>query len=204
MTYTRRLVTSLILALLVSLAGCTPSSDDAPSAEKSAQTEAAVGGFQQTGTITAVLDGKSHTWTTYAAPGDDVGTARWTMQLSVPWTGGDAKAAEAGLLGYAEGFNQGGHFEINFTFELSQDNARFDVGGPASAASIHYRPDGYRGPSYSMTGGTLRASTIGAQKNGPSRFVGTFSGTLDAEDDSGQTLAVTDGSFDIQRAGFEK
>jgi len=205
MMYNRGLSVGLVLLLLLSLTACGPSGEDAVPADASTQAEAAsASGFQQTGTITARLDGDQHTWTTYAAPGDDAGTARWTMQLSVPWTDGGAETAEAGLLGYADGFNQGGHFEINFTFEPPQADARYDLGGPASAASIHYRPDGYRGASYSMTDGTLQVTAIDARKDGPSQFAGTFSGTLAAEDDSGQTLTVTDGSFDIQQAGFEQ
>ena len=191
------------LVLLVSLLACGTSADEDAPANRSTEAVSARG-FQQTGTITAMVDGTSHTWATYAAPGDDAGTARWTMQPSVPWMNGDPETASAGILGYADGFNQGSHFEINFTFEPSQDRARFDVGGSASAASIHYRPSGYRGTSYSMTDGTLQVITIDADENALSQFAGTFSGTLAAEDGSGQTLTVTDGSFDIQQAGFEK
>jgi predicted small lipoprotein YifL len=205
MMYNRGIPVGLVLLLLLSLTACGSSGEDAAPADASAKAEAAsTSGFQQTGTITARLDGNQHTWTTYAAPGDDAGTARWTMQLSVPWANGGAETAEAGLLGYADGFNQGGHFEVNFTFEPPQDRARYDLGGPASAASIHYRPDSYQGTSYSMTDGTLQVTAIDARKDGPSQFAGTFSGTFTAENDSGQTLTVTDGSFDIQQAGFEE
>jgi hypothetical protein len=203
--YNRAIPLGLVLLLLLSLSACGSSGDEAASADASTQAEAAsTSGFQQTGTITARLDGDQQTWTTYAAPGDAVGTARWTMQRSVPWASDGAETAEAGLLGYADGFNQGGHFEVNFTFEPPEADARYDLGGPTSAASIHYRPDGYRGTSYSMTDGTLQVTAIDARKDGPSQFTGTFSGTLAAEDDSGQTLTVTDGSFDIQQAGFEE
>ena len=189
------------LLLCAGLAACGASDDPSDTSSESTVQSTAAGGFAETGTIAATLDGQRHTWTTYRPPGDRPGTARWTMRLSVGWTGTDTEKGSAGLLGYSGGFNQGEQFEINFPFELGQAQATFDLS--RDAASVHYRPSGYRGPTYSMTDGVLDVTRIDARKDGASRFEGTFRGTLTAQK-KGTTLAVTDGVFTIEEAGFEE
>jgi hypothetical protein len=189
------------LLLCAGLAACGASDDTSHTSSEPTVQSAASGGFVETGTITATLDGKRHAWTTYRPPGDRPGTARWTMRLSVGWTGTDIEEGSAGLLGYSGGFNQGEQFEINFPFEVGQAQTTFDLAG--EAADVHYRPSGYRGPKYSMTDGVLNVTRIAARKDGASQFEGTFRGTLTAQGE-GTTRTVTDGAFTIEEGGFEE
>jgi len=193
---------SVALFLCGGLAACGASDDPSRASSESTVQSTASSGFTETGTITATLNGSTRTWTTYRAPGGGTpGTARWTMRLSVGWTGSGTETGSAGLLGYSDGFNQGEQFEINFPFEVGQEQVTFDLSG--DAADVHYRPSGYRGPQYSMTDGVLEITRIDARKDGPSQFEGTFRGTLTAQKGNA-TLPVTDGSFAIGKGGFEE
>lgn len=189
------------LLLCAGLAACGASDDPSRTSSEPTVQSTASGGFAETGTIAATLDGTRHTWTTYRPPGDHPGTARWTMRLSVGWIDSGPEKGNAGLLGYSGGFNQGEQFEINFPFEVGQTQAMFDLAG--DAADVHYRPSGYRGPKYSMTDGVLEVTRIDVRKDGASQFEGAFRGTLTAQK-KGTTLTVTDGTFTIKEGGFEE